>query len=86
MTEGTPAPASKEDTAGHDGWDVDVTNSTPKESSLLIQEVALRVSHSSLMSSDRMKPRSGNWAFCLFAMKQNIPFEAANTPSHRMKS
>nr|CAD7266776.1 unnamed protein product [Timema shepardi] len=25
-------------------------------------EVALRVSHSSLMSSDRMKPRSGNWA------------------------
>nr|CAD7575819.1 unnamed protein product [Timema californicum] len=25
-------------------------------------EVALRVSHSSLMSSDRMKPRSGDWA------------------------
>nr|CAD7195773.1 unnamed protein product [Timema douglasi] len=27
-----------------------------------VQEVALRVSHSSLMSSDRMKPRSGDWA------------------------
>nr|CAD7258762.1 unnamed protein product [Timema shepardi] len=26
------------------------------------REVALRVSHSSLMSSDRMKPRSGDWA------------------------
>nr|CAD7255829.1 unnamed protein product [Timema shepardi] len=26
------------------------------------KEVALRVSHSSLMSSDRMKPRSGDWA------------------------
>nr|CAD7413774.1 unnamed protein product [Timema poppensis] len=26
------------------------------------QEVALHVSHSSLMSSDRMKPRSGDWA------------------------
>nr|CAD7201167.1 unnamed protein product [Timema douglasi] len=26
------------------------------------QEVALRVSHSSLMSSDRMKPGSGDWA------------------------
>nr|CAD7193853.1 unnamed protein product [Timema douglasi] len=26
------------------------------------EEVALRVSHSSLMSSDRMKPRSGDWA------------------------
>nr|CAD7257821.1 unnamed protein product [Timema shepardi] len=27
-----------------------------------LHEVALRVSHSSLMSSDRMKPRSGEWA------------------------
>nr|CAD7404508.1 unnamed protein product [Timema poppensis] len=27
-----------------------------------LKEVALRVSHSSLMSSDRMKPRSGDWA------------------------
>nr|CAD7416255.1 unnamed protein product [Timema poppensis] len=27
-------------------------------------EVALRVTHSSLMSSDRMKPRSGDWAEC----------------------
>nr|CAD7202063.1 unnamed protein product [Timema douglasi] len=27
-----------------------------------LTEVALRVSHSSLMSSDRMKPRSGDWA------------------------
>nr|CAD7197771.1 unnamed protein product [Timema douglasi] len=27
-----------------------------------MREVALRVSHSSLMSSDRMKPRSGDWA------------------------
>nr|CAD7571377.1 unnamed protein product [Timema californicum] len=27
-----------------------------------VQEVALRVSHSSLMSSERMKPRSGDWA------------------------
>nr|CAD7266002.1 unnamed protein product [Timema shepardi]CAD7577502.1 unnamed protein product [Timema californicum] len=27
-----------------------------------LQEVALRVSHSSLMSSDRMKPMSGDWA------------------------
>nr|CAD7572456.1 unnamed protein product [Timema californicum] len=26
------------------------------------QEVVLRISHSSLMSSDRMKPRSGDWA------------------------
>nr|CAD7577079.1 unnamed protein product [Timema californicum] len=28
-------------------------------------EVALRVSHSSLMSSNRMKPGSGDWAFLL---------------------
>nr|CAD7406769.1 unnamed protein product [Timema poppensis] len=27
-----------------------------------MKEFALRVSHSSLMSSDRMKPRSGDWA------------------------
>nr|CAD7413385.1 unnamed protein product [Timema poppensis] len=27
-----------------------------------LKEVALRVTHSSLMSSDRMKPRSGDWA------------------------
>nr|CAD7197416.1 unnamed protein product [Timema douglasi] len=28
----------------------------------ILKEVALRISHSSLMSSDRMKPWSGNWA------------------------
>nr|CAD7411525.1 unnamed protein product [Timema poppensis] len=35
------------------------------------QEVALRISHSSLMSSDRMKPRSGDWAVTINFFKRH---------------
>nr|CAD7421879.1 unnamed protein product [Timema poppensis] len=38
------------------------------------QEVALRVSHSYLMSSDRMKPRSGEWTITIgFFKRQPLP-------------
>nr|CAD7417287.1 unnamed protein product [Timema poppensis] len=38
----------------------------------VIEEVALRVSHSSLMSSDRMKPGSGDWAVVCSVLKNAV--------------
>nr|CAD7425072.1 unnamed protein product [Timema monikensis] len=49
LEEGTSAPEPKEDTADHDGWDVGVTASTPKESSLLIQVFIMFPSPSDLL-------------------------------------
>nr|CAD7259459.1 unnamed protein product [Timema shepardi] len=40
-----------------------------------VREVALRVSHSSLMSSDRMKPRSGDWVAGRLTVNQDRQLE-----------
>nr|CAD7454907.1 unnamed protein product [Timema tahoe] len=48
-----------------------VRSGKPRKLVPIQREVVLRVSHSSLMSSDRMKPRSGDWAVTIDFLQES---------------
>nr|CAD7256013.1 unnamed protein product [Timema shepardi] len=82
----------KPDRVEVEGELLDMTLEPLAHSHGLIKEVALRVSHSSMKSSDRMKPRSGDWAlpntcslpregrdYCMLCYETGLPIR--NLPS-----
>nr|CAD7267178.1 unnamed protein product [Timema shepardi] len=70
---GSTIPQQDSEAVHTSGISAIVSNSQSDNSqlSLVKREVALRISHSSLMSSDRMKPRLGDWAMATATLLSN---------------